>query len=201
MLTHLPRDAWHYVRTAPGTYLWLAALLGTTLAVHRLPPDRARALLTRNSTNLTRLRAAPIKVLITSGFFIAGADWWFYAAVYSLFQAPVEHWLGTWRWLAVVLIAHVGATLVSQGWLALRIRRGRLPEELRDVDDYGVSYALAGSMALLTFVIDAPWRYVYLPCVLLFYGTDYARRRDFTGLGHVTAVLLGLSCFWIGHTR
>jgi hypothetical protein len=198
VLKHLPADVWRYVRDAPGTYLWLAALLVTTLALRRLPADRVRDLLARNSTNLTRLRAAPLRVLVTSSFFVVGSSWWFYAAVYSLFHAPVEHWLGTWRWLAAVAIAHVGATLLSQGWVAAGIRRGRLPAELRDADDYGVSYALAGSAALLTFAIDTPWRYGYLAGVLLYYGVGYARNRDSTGLGHLAAALLGLSCFWLG---
>jgi hypothetical protein len=197
VLRRLPSDAWDYVRDAPGTYLWLAALLVTTVAVRRLPADRRRALLSRNSTNLARLRAAPVRVLITSGLFVGDSGWWFYAAAYSLFHAPVEHWVGTWRWLIAVLITHVGATLVSQGWVAVQIRRGRLPVEMRDVDDYGVSYALAGSAALLSFAVGSPWRYLYLAAVVLFYVVGYARRRDFTGIGHVVAVLLGLSCFWL----
>jgi len=45
----------------------------------------------------------------------------------------------------VVLIAHVGATLLSQGHVAREDRAGRLPVSARDADDYGVSYALAGA--------------------------------------------------------
>jgi hypothetical protein len=197
VLKHLPSDAWQYVRSAPGTYLWLALLLVTTIALRLMPSDRAQRVLIRNSTNLSRLRTAPLRVLVTSSFLIAEAGWWFYAIVYSVFHAPAEHWLGTWRWLAVAAISHVGATLLSQGYVALEIKRGRLPESMKDVDDYGVSYALAGSAAVLTFQVDSPWRYGYLTIVLLYYTIGLARTRDFTGVGHLCAVLLGLSCFWL----
>jgi hypothetical protein len=197
VLKHLPPDVWQYVRSAPGTYVWLAILLATTLALRQLPADRVRRVLTRNSTNLNRLRAAPLRVLITSSFLVAESGWWFYAVVYSLFQAPAEHFLGSWRWLAVTAIAHVGATLLSQGYVAYEIKKGRLPERMKDVDDYGVSYALAGAATVLTYRIDSPWRFGYLAIVLLYYGIGLMRNRDFTGIGHLCAALLGLSCFWL----
>jgi hypothetical protein len=198
VLSGLPSDVWHYVRDAPGTYLWLAALLATSRWLARLPTARASRVLVANSTNLAGLHRAPLTVMITSAFFTPGASWLFCLVTYSVFHAPAEHWLGTWRWLAVVAIAHVGATLISQGYVARGIRAGRRPASEREAFDYGVSYALAGVAAVLAYRIPLPWRILYLVVLIGFHGYGLARnRRGFTALGHVCAVAIGLACFWI----
>ncbi|GAA1973161.1 rhomboid-like protein [Catenulispora subtropica] len=198
MLSRLPADIWHFVRDAPGTYLWFLALLATSRRLARMPADRSAKILVANSTNLAGLRRAPLKVLLTSAFFTAGTSWSFYLVTYSLFHAPTEHWLGTWRWLAVVAMAHVGATLISQGYVAQGIRSGRLAASERETPDYGVSYAQAGVAAVLAWHIPLPWRIPYLVVLIGFYLYGLAKnRRDFTALGHVCAVAIGLACFWI----
>jgi len=191
-------SVWHWVRDAPGTYVWLLALLGTSRWLAYSAPERAARVLTANSTNLTRLRRAPLKVLITSAFFTAGTSWFFYLVTYSVFHAPAEHWLGTWRWLVVIALAHVGATLISQGYVAQGIRSGRLAASERDVADYGVSYALAGATGVLAWRIPLPLRIPYLVVVIGFYLYGWVRnRRDFTEIGHVCALAIGLACFWL----
>lgn len=198
MLSRLPSDVWHYVRDAPGTYLWLAALLVVSGRLARLPAEQASQVLVANSTNLAGLRRAPVKVMITSAFFTTGPGWLFCLVTYSVFHAPAEHWLGTWRWLAVVALAHVGATLISQGYVARGIRAGRRRVSERETLDYGVSYAQAGAAAVLAYRIPSPWWIPYLVALIGFYGYGLARnRRDFTALGHACAVAIGLVCFWI----
>ena len=198
VLSRLPADVWDYVRDAPGTYLWLVALFGVSLYVRRLPADRAKKLLEQNSTNLDRLRHAPVKVMITSLFFTAGTSWLFYAVTYSVFHAPAEHWLGTWRWLVVLLVAHVGATLLSERWVAREIRAGRIPQSERTTADYGVSYAQAGASAVLAYRIPMPWLVPYVVALIGFYGYGWLKnRRDFTAIGHLCALAIGFAFFWI----
>lgn len=197
MLHRLTSDAGAWVRHAPGTYLWLLVLLGTTWWIRRLDPARRARVLAANSTSLERLRRAPLLVLVTSGLFVAEGGWLFYAVLFTVFQAPVEHRLGTWRWLAVAAIAHVGATLLSQGYVGWAVRGGRLPRSTLTADDYGVSYALAGAIGVVTYQIDTPWRYVYLVVVLGYYTVDLVRTRDFTAIGHMCALLLGLACYFL----
>lgn len=198
MLSRLPADVWDYVRDAPGTYLWLLAIFAVSRYVRHLPAARATKLLEANSTNLAQLKRAPVKVMITSLFFTAGTSWLFYLVTYSVFHAPAEHWLGTWRWLVVIGVAHVGATLVSEGWVAREIRAGRLPQSERTTADYGVSYAQAGAAAVLVYRVPMPWRVLYLVGLVAFYGYGWLRnRRDFTAIGHLCAVAIGLACFWI----
>lgn len=197
MLHRLTSDISAWIRDAPGTYLWLAVLLGTTVWVRHLDPGRRARVLAANSTSLARLRRAPLLVLATSALFAAEGGWFFYAVLFTLFQAPAEHWLGTGRWLAVGAIAHVVATLLSQGYVAGAVHAGRLPESTLTADDYGVSYALAGVIGVLTYRIDTPWRYLYLVALLSYYIADLARTRDFTAIGHLCAFLLGLGCYFL----
>ncbi|MEY9877988.1 hypothetical protein ABH931_007512 [Streptacidiphilus sp. MAP12-33] len=189
------RALWAYIRRAPGTFVWLAILFVTTVVIRHVDPHTADRILERHSTNLHYLRQQPVRVLITSGFYIAGGGWWFYLVLYNIFHVPAERWLGTGRWLATLLIAHVGATYISEGVLYWAIQHGLAPEKARFTLDYGVSYALAGIEAVLVYLVAKPWRYVYLAGLLLFYGLGVVQSRDFTSIGHFSAVLLGLACY------
>ncbi len=195
MLIRASGAAWAYVRRAPGTFIWLAILLATTLLIRNVPPHVAYEILERRSTNLHYLAVSPIRVLVTSALWIDGGGWIFYFLLYNIFHVPAERWLGTARWLVVLVIAHVGATYISEGVLYWAIDHGYARHSAVYTLDYGVSYALAGVIAVLTYRIVAPWRYLYLAIVLLFYGTGIAISRDFTSIGHFSAVLLGLACY------
>ncbi len=65
--------AWGYVRRAPGTFVWLAILFVTTVVMHHLSPQVLHDVLGDRSTNLHHLREDPIRVLVTSAFWIAAA--------------------------------------------------------------------------------------------------------------------------------
>ncbi|MFI1566172.1 rhomboid-like protein [Streptomyces sp. NPDC020490] len=189
-----PNRVWAYVRSAPGTYVWLAVLFITTVALHHMSPHFEHEFLRRHSTNLHELSENPVRVLFASAMWIDGGHWLPYAVLYTVFHARAERWLGTARWLLVCAASHVLATLVSEGVLLLAIRDGVAPRSAADTLDIGVSYALAGVMAVLAYRIAAPWRYVYLAAVAAVYGLPLAFAPTFTDLGHAVAVLIGLGC-------
>jgi hypothetical protein len=189
------RRVWAYVRSAPGTYVWLGILFVTTVAVHHMSPEFEQEFLRQRSTNIHELSQNPLRVLVASAMWTDSGYWLPYAALYSLFHAQVEHWLGTWRWLAVCAAAHVLATLISEGTLLWGIRHGMVPESAVNTLDVGVSYALAGAIAVLTYRIPAPWRYPYAGAVLILYVVPLVTARTFTDLGHFTSVLIGLGCY------
>ncbi|MFD0338302.1 rhomboid-like protein [Streptomyces sp. NPDC127117] len=195
------RSVGSWIRSAPGTYVWLAALFVTTVIVHQMSPDFEEDFLRQRSTNIHELTQDPLRVLITSAFWIDGGRWIPYAVLYTVFHAPAERWLGTLRWLAVVVLAHVLASLASEGVLAWAIRHGHVPWSAASTLDVGVSYALAGVIAVLTYRIPQPWQYVYLFAVLVFYGIPLVTGRSFTDLGHFTAVLIGLACYPLTRSR
>ncbi|MFD5820221.1 rhomboid-like protein [Streptomyces sp. NPDC059618] len=186
---------WTYVRGAPGTYVWLAILFITTVALHHMSPDFEEDFLRQRSTNLHELSNNPVRVLFASAMWIDGGRWVPYAVLYTVFQAPAERWLGTARWLAVNVVAHVVSTLVSEGALLWAIQHGVAPHSAVDTLDVGVSYALAGVVGVLTYRIAPPWRYAYLVVLAGVYGIPLVTGRTFTDLGHFTSVLLGLACY------
>ncbi|MFD7104807.1 rhomboid-like protein [Streptomyces celluloflavus] len=190
-----------YIRRAPGTYLWLALLLLTSMAVRHLPPDVVDRFLQRRSTNIHNLVRSPGRVLLTSALWLDGGGWPYYALLYNVFHVPAERWLGTKRWLAVLLTAHIGATYLSEGVLALAIHTGAASHSAINTLDVGVSYALAGIIAVLTYRIASPWRYLYLLGVLAFYAAPLLSGRTFTDVGHFASVLIGLACYPFVHDR
>ncbi|MEU9095071.1 rhomboid-like protein [Streptomyces sp. NPDC048428] len=195
------RSAGSWVRSAPGTYVWLTALFVTTVIVHQMSPAFEEDFLRQRSTNIHELSQNPVRVLISSAFWIDGGKWLPYAVLYTVFHAPAERRLGTMRWLAVAATAHVLATLVSEGVLAWAIQHGHAPATAANTLDVGVSYALAGVVAVLTYYVVRPWRYVYLFAVLVIYGVPLVTGATFTDVGHFTAALIGLACYPLTRTH
>jgi hypothetical protein len=191
------RGVREWVRGAPGTHVWLA-VLGVTSAVMALAsPGLREVLLHRNSTNLVELREHPVRVLVVSALWIeTPAVLLFYVLLFELIHAPAERWLGTRRWLTTVGVAHVGATLVSQQAVLWGIRADRLPRSMAHTVDIGVSYGIAGVVGVLAYAVPGRWRWGYVAAVAGFYGWSAARGRTFTDLGHLTALALGLACYW-----
>ncbi|MFE7466570.1 rhomboid-like protein [Streptomyces sp. NPDC057499] len=195
------RSIGSWIRSAPGTYVWLAALFVTTVVVRSMSPDFEEDFLRQRSTNIHELSHDPVRVLISSAFWIDGGNWLPWALLYTVFHATAERRLGTLRWFAVVVLAHVLATLASEGVLAWGIRHGQVAPSAADTLDVGVSYALAGVVAVLTYRVPAPWRYAYAFAVLVFYGIPLITGRTFTDLGHFSAVLIGLACYPLTRSR
>ncbi|MDQ0991590.1 rhomboid-like protein [Streptomyces sp. V3I7] len=188
------RAAAGYVRSAPGTYVWLLILFVTTVALHHMSPGFEREFLRQRSTNIHELSQNPVRVLITSAMWTDGGRWLPYAVLYSVFHAQAERWMGTVRWLAVCAAAHVLATLISELALLLAIQDGMAPPSAVNSLDIGVSYALGGVVGVLAYRIAAPWRYPYLAVVLVLFGLPLTSGPTFTDFGHFISVLIGLAC-------
>lgn len=185
---------WRYVHSAPLTYLWLAVLLVTTV-IQALAGRKLHTMLLEQSTNLHHLATDPLEVLFASLLWIDGKDWAPYLVLFTLFLAPAERWLGHLRWLTVGLTAHIGATYLSEGVLYLLINLHQEAEWLTYARDIGVSYFLVGVMAVLTYHIAVPWRWLYLAGLVLIFTVPLALHPDFTAIGHVAAILIGLCCY------
>ncbi len=192
---------WRYVKSAPLTYSWLALLLVTTLIQHSIPLRRLHALLQKESTNLHHLASDPVRVLIQSLLWIDGQYWTPYLVVFTLFLAPAERWLGHLRWLLVGLVSHVGATYLSEGYLYWRIQEAVSSPRLIDARDIGVSYFVVGIVGVLTYCIPPGWRWVYVVGALLVFAVSLAVKQDFTQLGHLSALLIGLACYPLTRSR
>jgi hypothetical protein len=72
---------------------------------------------------------------------------------------------------------------------------------LIDARDIGVSYFVVGIVGVLTYHIPPRWRWVYLVGALVVFGVSLAVKRDFTQLGHFSALLIGLACYPLARSR
>lgn len=200
-LRSVPRAVWSVVSSAPLTCAWLVVLLVTTIVQRSASPEQLHHILVTRSTNLHHLTTDPLHVLFTSLFWLDGAYWLPYLLAFAIFHIPAERWLGSLRWLLVGLSAHVLATYISEGLLGLAIRDGVAGESMVHVTDVGVSYFLAGIVAVLTYRIATPWRWVYLAGVIVVYGAPLITALTFTAIGHFASVLIGLAFYPITRGR
>jgi len=194
-ISRVARAVWHYLRRAPGTFVWLIILTITTYIISRINPEFRDRFLRQRSTNLHELSTNPIRVLISSALWIDGGGLWIYYLLYNVFHVPVERALGTLRWLSVAAAAHVGATYLSEGALYWEVRHGYLPHSAIFTLDIGVSYALAGVEAVLAYLMVAPWSYAYAAALILYYGYHLVAGNTFTDLGHFSSIIIGFACF------
>ncbi|MET9953232.1 rhomboid-like protein [Streptomyces sp. NPDC006339] len=184
-----------WVRSSPGTHLWLAVIALTSLVVALSPDGLGHTLLHRHSSNLYELSRHPVRALLGSAFWIENPEsLLFYAVLFEVFHAPVERWLGTLRWLAVVATAHIAATLISQTVVLEAIRDHDVPRSMAHVVDIGVSYGLAASAGVLTYRLARPhWRRLYLAAAVGFFTVPLVTTRTYTDLGHAISLVVGLA--------
>lgn len=187
------RPLWSWIRTSPGTHIWLLVIAVTSIVVVIAPDRVEHVLLHRNSSNIHELVKHPIRALLSSAFWIENpASLALYALLFECFHAPVERWLGTLRWLVIVATAHIAATLASQKVLLMAIQDNRAPHSMTHVVDIGVSYGLAASVGVLTYRLPGPWRWFYLAGAVAFFGLPLLTGGTFTDLGHAISLAVGL---------
>jgi hypothetical protein len=188
------------IASAPLTYSWLAILFVTTRVQRRAGPRGARRLQRDNSTNLDRLQSNPLRVLVTSLFWLDGRQWWPYVPAFVGLVAPAERRLRWWRWLFIGVTAHVVGTYLGQTHLGRRIRKGVAPKRLVRTRDVGVSYFVLGVAGALTGHAGNPWR---SRCQLAGVGVlavNAAVRPTHTEVGHLTAFVVGLAAAALGRS-
>lgn len=195
------RATGRWIAAAPGSYLWLAVLAATSFALAHVSPTAYHGFLAHRSTNLDQLGRDPVRVMIVSALWTSRPSFVYYLVVYHLVHVPAERWLGTRRWLAVVALAHVLATLVSEGLVWVGILAHILPAGEAGVLDIGVSYGLAGVIGVLAYRVATPWRWWYASIVLTLALLPVAIRHTFTDIGHFSAVLIGLACYPLARGR
>ncbi|NGO79280.1 hypothetical protein G6045_27030 [Streptomyces sp. YC504] len=185
-----------WVRSAPGTHVWLLVIFCTS-AVSVLASDELQMyLLHRNSSNLVQLNEHPVQALLLSAFWIENpASLPLYVVLFELIHARVERAVGTLRWVVVVATAHIAATLISQKLVLLQIQHHDAPRHLIHVVDIGVSYGLAASAGILTYLLPGRWKWLYGAGVIAFFAIPLLADATFTDLGHAIALSIGFA-FW-----
>jgi hypothetical protein len=167
-------------------------LLVTTRRQRTAGRKRAR-LLRERSTNLHHLRRNPVRVLIASLFWLDGRRWWPYVPVYAGVLAPAERRMGSARWLAVGLTAHIVGTYVGQGYLRRSIRAGQAPPRLANAHDVGVSYFLLGVAGTAAAYLPERYRTGVRAAAAGLLTVDVLVQPTYTEVGHLTSFLTGLA--------
>lgn len=185
-----------YVRSAPATYVYLAVLFLTSWILQTSSSRVANALLQERSTNLHHLARDPLRVLLSSAFWVGSLrDWLMWVVLVSVFAAPVERWLGTTRTVLVFLAGHVGATLVIAAGLWVALRSDLVESSVVNARDVGASYGVLAVASLGTYLLP---RRLRLPYAGLLAGTLVlfaATSGTFTDFGHLIAAAIGLACY------
>jgi hypothetical protein len=183
-------------RHLPGTSLaraYATILVAVVVSARLLPEGSAHRLVSDSSTNLVNLRERPVYVLVVSAFVVSSA-WglWILPVLFVVYGAA-QRWLGAAATAVVAVLGHVGATLFVAVLLGAGITHGQLDRSVARADDVGVSYGLAAVAGLLAARVPARRRGWYVLALLACCVLPAVPGPDFTDLGHLVAVTIGLS--------
>src|SRR3954447_972083 len=185
-----------WIRTAPATYVYLFTLAVTTWVLETASEPVAHRLLLEQSTNLDRLEHDPVRVLVSSAFWLEHplylVGW---ALAFTLILAPAERVLGTGRWIATFAIGHLGATGIAAAVLWLGIRWQFFADRLGHVEDVGASYGFLAVAAVFTFALRGRLRLAYVSVLWIAVTFDAFVAEGIGAVGHVAALLLGYGCW------
>lgn len=182
-----------YVRSAPATFLTLAALGLTTWILAGAGSRLTLALLRDMSTNLHQLRAEPMTVLVRSAFWATPVEMVGWLFLFTLVAAPIEHWIGTRAWLLVFWVGHIGATLLVAVLLTVGVSSGRVPSSVVDTIDVGASYAFFCLAAVGTYGLRGRWRIAWAALIVAYLAQAALTAPGFTSVGHGLAALIGFA--------
>ena len=157
------------------------------------PHGQLRSIVMTSSTDLTNLRQRPLGVLFASAFVISPASGLWIGAPMVVAYGALERWLGRASVILVAMLGHVGATLFVATMEITELAKGRVGFRIALSPDVGVSYGLAAVAAVLIVRVGDRWRRRYVVMSLVVVVGQFFILRNFTGLGHVTAWLIGLA--------
>lgn len=189
----LHRAAANYLASAPGTHILLLILAVTTLVLRGVDAPTTTRILRHQSTNLLQMSRDAPRVLVLSAFLLDKGRLLVEAATFTLVLAPVERWIGTYRWLATFAAGHIGATLATTVGIWLQVREGVERGLLYPVD-VGVSYGLMAAAGVLTYRFRRRvWTLAWLAFMAFYVGLPVITTGTFTDWGHLVAFGIGLA--------
>lgn len=179
---------------SPGTFVYLFVLAITVWLLSSLDAHTADVLLRSASTNVVEMSRSAPRVLVLSAFLVPNGNVLTLAVGFVLVHVPAERWLGTRRWLTVIVAGHVGASIITTVGILVLLRTGHEGRAMVYPIDVGTSYTLAAAAAALTFRLQRPVRLVWLVVLLGFFRVDQlVTAPTFTGVGHACALGIGLA--------
>jgi hypothetical protein len=191
----LARWLWSSASRFPATGCLLVAIAATRIFQH-VDPATASRWEWATSTTVSRMLHNPVPVLVGSIPWLPQGPLIPWLALSALAVGGLELALGTATALGVVLTGHVGATVISEGILGLRVAAGQLPSSALHVLDVGPSYVVAAALSAGAFLPGPRRGPRMVMCLALAVATPLLTsgviRGDLDGVGHTAALVLGV---------
>jgi hypothetical protein len=174
------------------TVAYAVIVTSVTVALYALGPQVQDRVIRDVSTNLHNLGHGHIGTLLGSAFVIdAGPIYvWLPGLVCLLAVAELTYRSGLL--LVTFAAGHIGATLLVAVGLTAAVELGWLPLSISRATDVGMSYGAAAVLGSLTAAIPRRWRPAWIGWFLAVGVAVVAVGRDFTDVGHVVALALGM---------
>ncbi|MCV7352894.1 hypothetical protein H7K15_22470 [Mycobacterium parmense] len=182
---------WSHAVSVRVTAVYAVALLAVSLTLTRLGPHARELVVSQMSTNLHNLAHGHLGTLVGSAF-VDGGDHIFYwlPGLVCLLALGELIWRGRGLVLAFA-VGHIGATLIVAVGLVVAVETGWLPFSIARASDVGISYGAVCVLGALTASIPTRWRAAWVGGWVGVAGVA-TLGGDFTAVGHVLALLLGI---------
>jgi hypothetical protein len=186
------RQLHRWVLSAPASFCYIAIFTASTVIQDSAPPNLIDRLTTYQSTNLVRLAADPVRVLLASSLWIdEGVGLLGYVLVFGTVVAWAERRYGSPRIILIGYSAHIFGSLTTALIERVAINSHRAPASLAYDSDVGVSYVLVGCCAAAILVLGGRWRIGLGAALLVAAEIPVVTSHTFYDLGHLLAVLYG----------
>ncbi|WP_366022268.1 rhomboid-like protein [Mycobacterium sp.] len=178
-------------RMLPVTAVYAALLFVVSVTLTVLGPHTRDLVVSQMSTNLHNLAHGHWHTLVGSAFVNDGGEIYFWLPGLVCLLALGELIWRSKGLLVTFAVGHVGATLIVAEGLVAAVKTGWLPLSVARASDVGTSYGAVCVLGALTASIPLRWRHAWMGWWL---GTAAIATvgSDFTAVGHVVALLLGL---------
>jgi rhomboid family protein len=113
--------------------------------------------------------------------------------LFGVAASALERRIGTRATFGVFLSGHVGATLLTEGAVAIGVLAGKLPSSAMSRLDVGVSYGLAATSGAALGLLPQRWRVAGVLVLWAYLGGALVGDPDVTAWGHVLAAALGVA--------
>jgi hypothetical protein len=176
----------------PATLVYAAMLLWVSFLLTALGTHAHDVAVREMSTNLHNLAHGHVVTLVGSAFVSDSGRVVLWLPGLVCLMALGEL---IWRSKGVVgafALGHIGATLIVAGYLVVALKAGWLPMDLTRATDVGMSYGAISVLGALTASIPARWRPMWIGW-WLGNALGAAMSADFTAVGHVVALSLGIA--------
>lgn len=173
------------------TTTYAVALVAVAAWLRTLGPHARDDVMSRMSTNVHNLSSGHLGTLIGSAFVSDSDDIFVWLPALVCLLALGELIWRSWGLLITFAVGHIGATLIVAAGLAAEVEARWLPISVARATDVGVSYGAVCVLGALTASLPSRWRPAWIVGWL---GTTVtaAVGADFTAIGHILALLLGI---------